>query len=316
MDPTALRYKIPKRHLTVSYIPTEEKKTTKSPFAIISYNSFLGVRAPRKKHSRRRNDPSLKMHHHCISPVLLLSSCFIMMLLCAEGQPRNNWYPGTATWYGDPEGDGSTGGACGYGAMVSMKPLKGRVGAVGPALFRDGKGCGACYKVKCLDQRICSKRAVTVIITDECPGCPSDRTQFDLSGAVFGRLSLPGQNSLLRNRGQIPIIYKRTPCLYGGKDIAFQINEGSTPYWLSLLVMYEDGDGDVSSMQIQEAGSSEWLQMKHLWGANWVIIRGPLKGPFSVKLSTSTGKSLIAKDVIPSNWSPKVTYPSRLHFLH
>lgn len=66
---------------------------------------------------------------------------------------------------------------------------------------------------------------------------------------------------------------------------------------------------------IWQAGSSEWLQMNHLWGANWCIIGGPLQGPFSVKLTTlSTGRSLSARDVIPRNWSPKGIYTSRLNF--
>lgn len=30
------------------------------------------------------------------------------------------------------------------------------------------------------------------------------------------------------------------------------MNEGSTDYWLSLLVEFEDGDGDVGSMHIRE----------------------------------------------------------------
>lgn len=260
------------------------------------------------------------MQHHRVS-AMFLSLCFGIVLVCAQGLPRHDaldlhWYPGTATWYGDPEGDGSTGGACGYGTMVDVKPLRARVGAVGPLLFRNGEGCGACYKVKCLDRSICSTRAVTVIITDECPGCPSDRTHFDLSGAAFGRMAVAGENGELRNRGEIPVIYRRTPCTYPGYKIAFHVNEGSTPFWLSLLVEFEDGDGDIGSMHIQEAGSSEWLEMNHLWGANWCIIRGPLKGPFSVKLSTSTGKSLTAVDVIPSNWTPKATYTSRLNFFH
>ena len=63
-----------------------------------------------------------------------------------------------------------------------------------------------------------------------------------------------------------------------------------------------------------QAGSSEWLQMNHLWGANWCIIGGPLRGPFSVKLSTSSGRTLAARAVIPSNWVPKATYTSRLNF--
>ncbi|CAK8536445.1 unnamed protein product [Lathyrus sativus] len=257
------------------------------------------------------------MKHHRVSALVLLSLCFIL----AQGQSKQSsvhldthWHPGTATWYGEAEGDGSTGGACGYGNLVDVKPLRARVGAVGPVLYKQGEGCGECYKVKCLDHRICSKRAVTVIITDECPGCPSDRTHFDLSGAAFGRMAVSGENGHLRNRGEIPVVYRRTTCLYTGKNIAFQVNEGSTPFWLSLLVEFEDGDGDIGSMLIQEAGSTEWLQMKHLWGANWCITAGPLRGPFSVKLSTSSGRSLTAKDVIPTNWSPKSTYTSRLNF--
>ncbi|XP_061337643.1 expansin-B3-like [Gastrolobium bilobum] len=257
--------------------------------------------------------------HHVSAVSFLILFFFRLMLVCGEGQPQSSvldrhWYPGTATWYGDPEGDGSTGGACGYGSLVNVKPFRARVGAVGPVLFMNGQGCGACYKVKCLDPSICSKRAVTVIITDECPGCPSDRTHFDLSGAAFGHMAVAGENGQLRNRGEIPVIYRRTTCVYPGKNIAFLVNEGSTPYWLSLLVVFENGDGDIASMHIQEAGSSEWIQMNHLWGANWCINGGPLRGPFSVKLTTSTGRSLTAKGVIPSNWSPKATYTSRLNF--
>ena len=44
----------------------------------------------------------------------------------------------------------------------------------------------------------------------------------------------------------------RTPCKYPGKHIAFHVNEGSTDYWLSLLVEFEDGDGDIGAMQIKE----------------------------------------------------------------
>ncbi|KAJ6878171.1 hypothetical protein NC651_030802 [Populus alba x Populus x berolinensis] len=230
-----------------------------------------------------------------------------------------HWKPATATWYGSPDGDGSDGGACGYGSLVDVKPLRARVGAVSPILFKNGEGCGACYKVRCLDKSICSERAVTIIVTDECPGgyCSNGHTHFDLSGAAFGHMAISGENGQLRNRGEIPVIYRRTPCKYPGKNIAFHVNEGSTDYWLSLLVEFEDGDGDVGSMHIREAGGTEWLEMNHLWGANWCVIRGPLKGPLSVKLTTlSTGRTLSARDVIPRNWVPKATYTSRLNFFH
>ncbi|XP_030932604.1 expansin-B3-like [Quercus lobata] len=247
--------------------------------------------------------------------IWFLLKCLVVSAQVQKRVPDLHWYPATATWYGDPEGDGSTGGACGYGSLVDVKPLRARVGAVNPILFKNGEGCGACYKVRCQDKSICSRRAVTIIVTDECPGCSGGR-HFDLSGAAFGHMAVAGEGGPLRNRGELPVLYRRTPCKYRGKNIAFHVNEGSTDYWLSLLVEYEGGDGDVGSMHIKESGSTEWLPMNHIWGANWCINGGPIKGPFSVKLTTlSTGKALSAKDVIPSNWSPKATYTSRLNFV-
>ncbi|KAF5934984.1 hypothetical protein HYC85_026113 [Camellia sinensis] len=251
---------------------------------------------------------------------LLLSFWLVVVVEClvVSGGPLSrvsdpHWYPATATWYGSPDGDGSDGGACGYGSLVDVKPLRARVGAVSPVLFKGGEGCGACYKVKCLDDSICSRRAVTVIITDECPGgyCSAGRTHFDLSGACLR----PHGLSLATITNYAIEARSPTPCKYPGKNIAFHVNEGSTDYWLSLLVEFEDGDGDVGSMHIREASSIEWVEMKHIWGATWCIVGGPLKGPFSVKLTTlSTARTLSARDVIPSNWSPKATYTSRLNF--
>ncbi|KAL8151061.1 hypothetical protein V2J09_020869 [Rumex salicifolius] len=227
-----------------------------------------------------------------------------------------HWHTASATWYGDPNGDGSDGGACGYGSLVDVRPYKARVGAVSPILFKDGEGCGACYKVKCVGPSICSRRPVTVIVTDRSPVVGSSPTHFDLSGAAFGHMAVRGQNTKLRDRGILQVLYRRTECRYKGKNIAFHVNAGSTNYYLSVLIEYEDGDGDIGSMHIRQAGSSEWLEMTHLWGANWCINGGPLKGPFSVMLtSLSLGNTLSARDVIPSRWSPKATYTSRLNFL-
>ena len=55
--------------------------------------------------------------------------------------------------------------------------------------------------------------------------------------------------------------------------------------------------------------------MRHVWGATWCLVRGPLVGPFSVRLTTlSARETLTARDVIPRNWTPKATYTSRLNF--
>jgi expansin len=38
-------------------------------------------------------------------------------------------------------------------------------------------------------------------------------------------------------------------CKYRSKNIAFHVNEGSTSFWLSLLIEFEDGD--IGSMQLK-----------------------------------------------------------------
>jgi expansin len=68
-------------------------------------------------------------------------------------------------------------------------------------------------------------------------------------------------------------------------------------------------------LAVVQANSVQWLDMKHVWGATWCLVRGPLVGPFSVRLRTlSGGKTLTARDVIPKYWTPKATYTSRLNF--
>lgn len=227
----------------------------------------------------------------------------------------NAWLPATATWYGSASGSGTDGGACGYGSLAKS-PYGSRVSAGSPVLFKGGKGCGACYQVKCLAGNICSPRPVTVVIMDECPGgyCASGKTHFDMSGTAFSGMasSIQSTQSLL-NAGVVQVLYKRVPCTYPrGTMLSFQVNEGATNYWFSMLVRYEAGDGDLSAVQLMEGG--QWKQMEHLWGAYWCLNGGPLKAPFSIKITTSSGASLSTLNVIPANWAPGQTYSSTVNF--
>lgn len=263
----------------------------------------------------------------CVS-VTAFCCALLLVFLCKEAvlglehtelnRDDFQWRPATATWYGSPDGDGSDGGACGYGNLVDQKPLRARVGAVSPVLFKGGEGCGACYKVKCMEKGLCSEKPVTVVITDECPGgyCAFGRTHFDLSGAAFGRMATNGKTPALLNSGELPVLYRRTLCEYPGKNITFHVTEGSTVYWFSILIEYEDGDGDVGAMHLKQAGSDAWLEMNHVWGANWCLLGGnPLKAPFSVRVTTLTSKrTLSARNVIPEHWYPNATYKARLNF--
>jgi len=258
-----------------------------------------------------------------------IEACSIM-LICSEiaygvhfekhnlAKQGSDWQPATATWYGSPDGYGSDGGACGYGGLVKQIPFQSKIAAGSPALFKGGKGCGACYHVKCTENGLCSQTAVTVVITDECPGgiCSgSGKKHFDLSGTAFTDMASPGASSNLLNTGVVSILFRRVPCEYPGKNIAFHVNGGASDYWFAILIEYEDGDGDLRAVYLKQANSNTWQGMEQTWGANWCLNSGPLQSPFSIRLqSLSTGRTLTANNVIPQNWQASATYRSLVNY--
>jgi hypothetical protein len=60
------------------------------------------------------------------------------------------WLPAKATWYGQPVGAGpdDNGGACGI-KDVNLPPYSGMTACGNVPIFKDGKGCGSCYQVRC-----------------------------------------------------------------------------------------------------------------------------------------------------------------------
>ncbi|CAL9766932.1 unnamed protein product [Musa acuminata subsp. burmannicoides] len=223
-----------------------------------------------------------------------------------------------ATWYGSPGGAGSDGGACGYGDAVSKPPFSSFIAAGGPSLFKSGMGCGACYQVSCTSNGACSGNPVTVVITDECPGgpCASDPVHFDLSGTAFGAMAKPGQADALRNVGSLQIQYSRVHCKYSSVNVSFKMDAGSNPYYFAVVIEFEDGDGDLSAVDVQQAGSGFWIPTQQSWGAVWKLNSGwPLQAPLSIRLTSGlSGKTLVATNVIPVDWKPGATYNSTVNF--
>ncbi|VFQ73704.1 unnamed protein product [Cuscuta campestris] len=232
------------------------------------------------------------------------------------------WSAASATWYGDANGAGSDGGACGYTNSVEESPLYSRISAGASALFKKGEGCGACYQVKCVpsDNAACSGNPVTVVITDECPSggvCATDSSHFDLSGTAFGGLALPGKADTLRNAGELKIQYQRFACAYPkGVELKFGVDSGSNPNYLAVLIEYVSGDGELSGVQLKQGGSgnssSTWASMTRSWGAVWKY-DCPAPGlvpPITLKLIDASGKYLIAPNVIPTGWKAGQTYRS------
>ena len=49
------------------------------------------------------------------------------------------------------------------------------------------------------------------------------------------------------------IFWVRVPCNFGrGVHVAFQVNQGATDFWFSVLIRYEDGDGDLAMVEVME----------------------------------------------------------------
>ncbi|WVY97676.1 hypothetical protein V8G54_029827 [Vigna mungo] len=204
------------------------------------------------------------------------SSCFnpkkIVNASIDSYSSDGSWSSGVATWYGPSNGDGSEGGACGYGRSVGEPPFSSMIAAGSAPLFDSGKGCGSCYEVKCTGNKACSGNPVRVVITDHCPDCGSD-AHFDMSGAAFGEMAV------------------------------------------SVMVEYEDGDGELERVEVKEASSESWEAMKESWGAVWKYNKGSqLKAPFSIRLTNKESKTIEATNVIPAGWRPGSTYVSHVNF--
>ncbi|XP_015950837.3 putative expansin-B2 [Arachis duranensis] len=267
------------------------------------------------------------MKVHTFNVVVLY--CMLLICTCYCFNPKlsfynsskvdanaEQWQPASATWYGPPDGAGTDGGACGYGSSVGNPPLSKLVSAGGPNIFNNGEGCGACYEVKCTENEACSGETVTVMISDQCPGCPA--THFDLSGFAFGSLAKPGQQDNLRNAGRINLQYQRVSCSFG-QPIVFTIDNGANQYYFATEIEYENGEGNLVDVELKQANQDSWIPMKRLWGARWVLNLGSLmQPPFSLKLTETSvngsSKTIEANNVIPAGWQPGQVIRSAINF--
>ncbi|GJN20086.1 hypothetical protein PR202_gb07414 [Eleusine coracana subsp. coracana] len=228
----------------------------------------------------------------------------------------SGWLPAKATWYGAPTGAGpdDNGGACGF-KNTNQYPFSSMTSCGNEPIFKDGKGCGACYQIRCTKKNhpACSGKPQTVIITDM-NYYPVAKYHFDLSGTAFGAMAMPGLNDKLRHAGIIDMQFKRVLCNMRGLTITFHVHHTSNPNYLAVLVEYANKDGTIVQVDINE-NNHGWVPMRESWGDIWRIDSAkPLIGPFSLRVRSDGGQTLVANNVIPRNWKPDADYHSNIQF--
>ena len=128
------------------------------------------------------------------SSVLLVAVVLAAVVWGAHGIPKvppgpnitaspasygNKWLDAKTTWYGKPTGAGpkDNGGACGY-KEVDKAPFHGMTSCGNIPIFKDGRGCGSCFELKCTKPEACSGEPTMVTIT-------GTRPSMDLASATL-----------------------------------------------------------------------------------------------------------------------------------
>uniref|UniRef100_A0ACD5U4C1 Uncharacterized protein n=1 Tax=Avena sativa TaxID=4498 RepID=A0ACD5U4C1_AVESA len=234
---------------------------------------------------------------------------------------NNVWLPAKATWYGNPTGAGpdDNGGACGF-KNVNKYPFSAMTSCGNEPLFQDGAGCGTCYQIRCVraNNPACSGQPRTVVITDM-NYYPVARYHFDLSGTAFGAMAMGGKNDQLRHAGIIDMQFRRVPCNFPGMKVTFYILPGANPNYFPVVAAYANRDGTVVKMEVMRSRkgrpTGQWENMYRSWGTVFRLdTREALQGPLSLRITSDSGKTLMANNIIPAGWTGGTSFWSNMQY--
>ncbi|KAL6507876.1 Expansin-A9 [Orobanche gracilis] len=217
----------------------------------------------------------------------------------------NPWKDAHATFYGGADGSETFGGACGYDEAQVKKMYGLNTTALSTVLFNDGKTCGACYEIKCAKgNKWCKGReSIFVTATNFCPPtgwCSAPNQHFDLSQPAFLQIAE-------YKAGIVPIQYRRVPCKKQG-GILFTIT--GNPYFNLVTVTNVGGAGDVTKVEVRGKGRL-WTELGRNWGQKWETNAKLVGQNLSFRVTTSDGRTLTMRNIVPKNWQFGQTFEGR-----
>ncbi|KAG6549211.1 hypothetical protein Mapa_009197 [Marchantia paleacea] len=209
-----------------------------------------------------------------------------------------------ATFYGGSDAVGTNNGACGYSNVLAMG-YGTMTAALSAPIFKEGKSCGACYKLRCrgLETDGCIRNEVVVTVTNLCPqgsvgGLCDNKPHFELSELAFAKIAKP------QSSGIVEVVYKKVSCdRKGGMHFLLV---GHT-YFLQVLIHNVGGCGDVAAVSVK-GGNGPWIPMSRSWGQLWQtgeVLEGQALS-FSVKMGD--GKVCVSNKVAGADWKYGQTF--------
>jgi expansin (peptidoglycan-binding protein) len=143
--------------------------------------------------------------------------------------------------------------------------------ALGPADYRGGAACGGYLDVTG------PKGTVRVKVVDKCPECAAGH--IDLSREAFTRIANPVD-------GIVPVSFRTVADPGVPGPVTVRVKEGSSAYWLALRF---DNHGNALTGAELKVGNG-WQRLAHTDFNYWLDQSGAGGGPFTVRLTDSTGR--------------------------
>ncbi|WP_127507910.1 expansin EXLX1 family cellulose-binding protein [Actinoplanes solisilvae] len=123
------------------------------------------------------------------------------------------------------------------------------------------------------------KGKTRVKVIDSCPECPAGH--LDLSLTAFKKIGV-------QSAGIIPITYKAVPGAAVPGPVSVRVKEGSSQYWLSVLI--DNHANRLASVQIAGQGGG-FRKATHEVFNYWTVPGGAGSGPYKIKITDVYGNS-------------------------